>query len=98
MRANLTLTLFQTLTLTLTLILSLTLTCVGGVARADLLAAGLRPGARVVTVDSMLPNRGEPAADAMRRGAAPNPNPGPSTHPNPNPNPNQARRRKGRRR
>ena len=39
-------------------------------ARADLLAAGLRPGARVVTVDSMLPNRGEPAADAMRRGAA----------------------------
>ena len=32
-------------------------TCFDDVDLADMLAAGLRPGARVVTVDSMLPNR-----------------------------------------
>ena len=32
-------------------------TCFDDVALAGMLAAGLRPGARVVTVDSMLPNR-----------------------------------------
>ena len=32
-------------------------TCFDDVALADMLAAGLRPGTRVVTVDSMLPNR-----------------------------------------
>ena len=42
---------------TLTLTLTPTLTCFDDVALAGMLAAGLRPGTRVVTVDSMLPNR-----------------------------------------
>ena len=37
-------------------------TCFDDVTLADTLACGLRPGARVVTVDSMLPNSGDPAA------------------------------------
>ena len=42
-------------------------TCFDDVALAGMLAAGLRPGARVVTVDSMLPNRGDPAAAGVPR-------------------------------
>ena len=42
-------------------------TCFDDVALSDTLAAGLQPGARVVTVDSMLPNRGDPHAAGRPR-------------------------------